>query len=69
MKKQIKKPLKSGGTFITDSNFNVILFTEKQALARTKQFKRKLEKGFTNNFKFKHCSIKDRGNYFSQCMA
>ena len=69
MSKVIKKPLKSGNIFITDSNFNIIKFTEKQALARTKRFKRELEKKFINGYKFKSCTVVDRGDYFTQSIS
>ena len=69
MTKIIRKPLKSGGALITDSNFNVMQFTEKQAITRTKRFKKDMERGFINGYKFKHCSVSDRGAYWSQCIS
>lgn len=67
--KVLKQPLKSGGVFVTDSNFKVRLFTEKQALSHTRKFKRTLERGFINGYKFKNCTVSDRGGYWSQSLS
>jgi hypothetical protein len=64
-----KKPFKTGSTFYTDSNFNVMKFTRKQAEALMRTFKRKQEARFTNGFKFKHCELIEKPGYFCYSMS
>ena len=63
-----KQPLKSGGAFITDSNFDVVLFTESQAKTFAKkqiaQRNRKLKNlGYT--YRHKCIGLKDCGKYWT----
>ena len=65
-----KLPIKSGGSFITDSNFDPMLFTEAQATtfikkliaSRNKQFKKNNP---SNTYREKLLSVDNRGSYFS----
>lgn len=67
---QTKLPIKSGGAFITDSNFDPMLFTESQARTfikklidnRNKQFKKNNP---TNTYREKLLSVDNQGPYFS----
>lgn len=64
-----KKPLKTGSTFFTDANFNVVKFTRKQALAQIKRFKKDRERRFTNGFKYQHCELIEKEEYFCYSLA
>lgn len=61
----IKKPIKEGGTLITDGDFNVMLFTENEATARLRKFKKNIERSFVNGFKFKSATLIEREEYFA----
>lgn len=67
--KQIKKPLKTGGIFLTDANGRILKFTEKQALIQIRKFRKISEKKFTNGFKYKHLELIEKDQYFCYSMA
>ncbi|CAM0049850.1 hypothetical protein VPHK460_0126 [Vibrio phage K460] len=67
--KQVKKPLKTGGVFFTDANLNIVKFTKKQAETQIKRFRRDAERKLTNNFKYKHLELVEKGDYFTYSMA
>ena len=62
------KPIKvSAGEFVTDSNFNVILFTENQAKAYAIKTKKELSKRM--GYKLKKHGVKDCGDYYTCSFA
>lgn len=67
--KQVKKPLKTGGIFLTDENGRVLKFTAKQAMTQIKRFRKNSERKFTNGFKYKHLELIEKDQYFCYSMA
>ena len=64
----MKKPIKvSAGEFVTDSNFNVILFTEGQAKAYARKARGLLSKQI--GYELKKHGVKDCGEYFTCSFA
>ena len=62
------KPIKvSSGEFVTDSNFNVTMFSESQAKAYAKKSKKLISKQIGYDLK-KH-GIKDCGDYYTCSFA
>ena len=62
------KPIKvSAGEFVTDSNFNVILFTERQAETYAKKMKKELS--LRMGYQLKKHGVKDCGDYFTCSFA
>lgn len=58
------KPIKvSAGEFVTDSNFNVILFSENQAKSYARKMKKIISKQIGYDLK-KH-GVKDFGDYYT----
>lgn len=63
-----KLPIKSGGTYITDSNFDPLLFTESQAKTFIKKCiasKNKKLKSMGYKYRHKFLGLKDCGNYWT----
>ena len=61
---KITKPIKvSCGEFVTDSNFNPIMFTIVQATRYADDFRRRLEKEMKCKLKLK--GVKDCGEYWT----
>lgn len=64
-----KKPLKTGGIFLTDADGKVLKFTAKQAMTQIRRFKKDAERRLTNNFKYKHLELIEKESYFCYPMA
>ena len=63
---KVRKPIAlNNGGFVVDGNFNKQYFTLNQAKKYAKDYKKRLENGFTNGFKFSFCNVIERENYFS----
>lgn len=62
------KPIYKHGATVTDSNFDDILFTEKQAVNYIKKFVSKLNRDLKRvnviNFRYKFVGVKDCGSYW-----
>ena len=62
------KPIKvSAGEFVTDSNFDAILFTENQAKAYAKKIKKQISNRI--GYELKKHGVKDCGDYFTCSFA
>lgn len=66
---KMKKKVKINNRFAQDSNFNDLLMTKSVATKYCKQYKKQLEKSFTNGFKFKHFTMIEKENYFTCSMS
>lgn len=63
----MKKPIKiSSNSFVVDSNFNVLTFTEQQVKSYAKKVCKELSKRI--GYQLKVTGVKDCGNYFIYTM-
>lgn len=60
-----RKPIKIMWTYVTDGNFNIKKFTHKQAISWANKEKKRLERQFTNGFKFKKADVIEKDEYFA----
>lgn len=63
----MKKPIKVGnGEFVTDSNFDVMYFTQAQVRSLGRQCAKRMTNGLVNNtYKFKFKGVRDCGEYWT----